>query len=93
MGKQWNVSLSNYGSWSILYYQSLWSWKASTWSSEASYEGQTANFKAVIRVHQIYDDPVETAGWVYELTKQVRAVWGPDEIYVEVIQKATDNAV
>jgi len=56
-------------------------------------EGQSANFKAVVRVHQIYEDPVGTAGWVYELTKRVRAVWGQDEIYVEVIQNATDDVV
>lgn len=56
-------------------------------------EGQPATFKAVIRVRQSYEDPIGTAGWVYELTKRVRAVWGRDELCVEVIEKAADDAV
>lgn len=54
-------------------------------------EGQSPNFKAVVRVSQKYEDPVGTAGWVYELTKRVRAVWGRDDLYVEVIETPSED--
>ena len=54
-------------------------------------EGQSPNFKAIVRVRQKYEDLMGTAGWVYELTERVRAVWGQDELYVEVIEKAAED--
>lgn len=47
-------------------------------------EGQQHNFKAVIRVHPKYHDPIGTAGWVHELMKRVRLFWGRDDLYIEV---------
>ncbi len=55
-------------------------------------EGQSPNFKAVVRVRQRYEDPMGTAGWVYELTERVRAIWGRDDLYVEVIEKTAGDA-
>jgi hypothetical protein len=55
-------------------------------------EGQSPNFKAVVRVRQRYEDPMGTAGWVYELTERVRTIWGRDDLYVEISEKAASDA-
>lgn len=55
------------------------------------WEGQQPNFKAVVRVRQQYDDPIGTAGWVAELTDRVRAQWGRDHLYVEVIETGAEG--
>lgn len=59
----------------------------------ALWTGQQPNFKVVVRVRQKYEDPMGTAGWVHELSERVRAHWGREDLYVEVIEKAAEDEV
>ena len=47
-------------------------------------EGQPPSFKALINVTFLDPGRLEPGGWGYELSKRVRELWTPDELYIAV---------